>query len=116
MQVKYFILTNMFSSECLASQQFRKTGINKFLSGDDSNCNKSTKQQFNKIRGLTLYIYIAIIYSDLKVILYTNPGYGYCSTYRFNVGVNGGREGNIKMDLMLVVPYILVVKVIIVPN
>jgi len=60
MHVKHFILTNMFSSECLASQQFRKTGINKFLSGGQSNCNKSTKPQyarkFNKIIDLTLII------------------------------------------------------------
>jgi hypothetical protein len=30
---EYFILTNIFSSECFASQQFKKTGINKFLIG-----------------------------------------------------------------------------------
>jgi hypothetical protein len=50
----------MFSSECLASQQFRKTGINKFLNGGQSNCNKNKKPQytrkFNKIIDLILVI------------------------------------------------------------
>lgn len=36
----YFILTNIFSSECFASQQFKNTGINKFLIGGHNSWNR----------------------------------------------------------------------------
>jgi hypothetical protein len=42
-KVRVFILTNIFSSECFASQQFKKTGINKFLIGGHNSWNRKIK-------------------------------------------------------------------------
>lgn len=64
------ILTNRFSRECFANQQFRNTGMNRFLIGGCNNCKHHTPiRRIRKLCNLPSYCYCSLSWFQSLVAL-----------------------------------------------